>query len=96
MISCNKGKICVEGRVDVILEEWGAITFAVLRGFKNETEETEEDEKLLEQLKEKMRENLEFDFERALSKKTDEELDKEDGEMLKDNLLKILLESLKN
>lgn len=96
MISCNKGKTCVEGRGDVILAEWVTLTFAVLRGFKNVTEETEEDEKFLEQLKGKMRESLESDFERALSKKTDEELDKEDGEMLKDNLLKILLESLKN
>lgn len=96
MISCNKGKTCVEGRGDVILAEWGTLTFAVLRGFKNGTEETEEDEKFLEQLKGKMIESLESDFERALSKKTDEELDKEDGEMLKDNLLKILLESLKN
>ena len=43
-----------------------------------------------------MRESLEQDFERAFSKKTDEELDKEDGEMLKANLLKLLLESLKN
>lgn len=55
MISCNKGKTCVEGRGDVILAEWGTLTFAVLRGFENETGETEEDEKFREQLKEKMR-----------------------------------------
>ena len=96
MITCDKGKTCVEGRGDVILEEWGILTFAVLRGFENETGETEEDEKFREQLKEKMRESLEHDFERAFSKKTDEELDKEDGEMLKENILKILLESSKN
>ena len=96
MISCNKGKACVEGRGDVILAEWGILTFTVLRGFENETGETEEDEKSREQLKEKMRERLEYAFERAFSKKTDEELDKEDGEMLKANLLKLLLESLKN
>ena len=68
----------------------------MLRVFENETGETEEDEKFREQLKEKMRESLEHDFERAFSKKTDEELDKEDGEMLKSNLLKLVLESLKN
>ena len=56
----------------------------------------EKDEEFQEKLKEVMRENLEVDFERALSNKTDEELDKEDGEMLKENILKLLLESLKN
>lgn len=96
MISCDKGKTRVEGRGNVILAEWGTLTFAVLRGFENETGETEEDEKFREQLKEKMRESLEHDFERAFSKKTDEELDKEDGEMLKANLLKLLLESFKS
>ena len=56
----------------------------------------EKDEEFQEKLKEVMRENLEVDFERALSNNTDEELDKEDGEMLKENILKLLLESLKN
>ena len=31
MISCDKGKTCVEDRGDVILAEWGTLTFAVLR-----------------------------------------------------------------
>ena len=96
MISCDKGKTRLEGRLGVILVECGTLTFAVLRVFENKTGETEEDEKFREQLKEKMRESLEHDFERAFSKKTDEELDKEDREMLKANLLKLLLESFKN
>lgn len=97
MISCDKGNTCVLGRGDTILAEWATLTFAVIRGFVNcETGATEEDERFREYLKEEMRENLEYDFERAFSNKTDEELDKEDGEMLKENILKLLLESLKN
>ena len=97
MISCDKGNTCVAGRGDTILAEWATLTFAVLRGFVNsEKEMVEKDEEFQEKLKEVMRENLEVDFERALSNKTDEELDKEDGEMLKENILKLLLESLKN
>lgn len=97
MISCDKGNTCVAGRGDTILEEWVTLTFAILRGFVNsEKEMVEKDEEFQEKLKEVMRENLEADFERAFSNKTDEELDKEDGEMLKENILKLLLESLKN
>lgn len=77
MISCDKGKTRVEGRGDVILAEWGTLTFAVLRGFVNsEKEMVEKDEELQENLKEVMRENLEVDFERAFSNKTDEELER--------------------
>lgn len=87
MISCDKGNTCVAGRGDIILAEWASLTFAVLRGFVNsEKEMVEKDEEFQEKLKEVMRENLEVDFERALSNKTDEELDKEDGEMLKENV----------
>lgn len=43
-----------------------------------------------------MRESLESNFERAFSDKTDEELEKEEIEMLKEYTLKLLLESLKN
>lgn len=97
MISCDKRNTCVAGRWDIILAEWRTLTFAVLRGFVNsEKEMVEKDEEFQEKLKEVMRENLEADFERAFSNKTDEELDKEDGEMLKENILKLLLESLKS
>ena len=89
MISCDKGIINVAGDGARILAEWATLTESIIVGFKESAKTTDEVKEIEEDLKEKMCENLEVCFERAFSKKTDEEILNEAIESMKELFKKI-------
>ena len=92
MISCDKGNTTVVGRGYEVLAEWDTLTYAILSEFSKQCAS----KGLQEELKKKMCESLEKEFELAFNGKTDEETLKGALESLKETVLKALAESWKS
>lgn len=91
MISCDEGNACVIGRGNKVLAEWATLTYAIIRLFT----ENAEDKEFKENLKEKMRGDLEMNFETAF-KMSDGETFEEASRSMKEAVLKAMTERWKS
>lgn len=91
MISCDEGKTVVVGIGNKVLSEWATLTYSILKEFT----ENNKDKEFKEDLKEKMREALEMNFETAF-KMSDGETFEEASRSMGEAVLKAMTERWKS